>query len=165
MASNAKKEEKVDNQIQIGDTVKIKSLGKIAKVKDIKGNKCVVESSNNTMKVSLSELEKVIEVKQSKVAKQRVKVAAFEAMSKNVPKILNLIGMRVEEALIALRNYLDAAILVRYETVNIIHGFGTGALRKAVLEYLSKCKFVVEYRLGGFNEGGAGATVVTLKKK
>ena len=165
MASNAKKEEKVDNQIQIGDTVKIKSLGKIAKVKDIKGNKCVVESSNNTMKVSLSELEKVIEVKQSKVAKQRVKVAAIEAMSKNVPMNLNLIGMRVEEALIALRNYLDAAILVRYETVNIIHGFGTGALRKAVHEYLSKCKFVVEYRLGGFNEGGAGATVVTLKKK
>ena len=117
------------------------------------------------MKIALSELEKVIEVKQSKAVKQRVKVAAIESMSKNIPMSLNLIGMRVEEALIALRNYLDAAIMVRYETVNIIHGFGTGALRKAVHEYLSKCKFVVEYRLGGFNEGGAGATVVTLKKK
>ena len=99
------------------------------------------------------------------MAKQRVKVAAIESMSKNIPMSLNLIGMRVEEALIALRNYLDAAIMVRYETVNIIHGFGTGALRKAVHEFLSKSKFVVEYRLGGFNEGGAGATIVTLKKK
>lgn len=165
LTSTSKKEEKIDNQIQVGDTVRIKSLGKIGKVKDIKGNKCVIESSNNTMKVSLSELEKVHEVKQSKVAKQRVKVAAIESMSKNIPMSLNLIGMRVEEALIALRNYLDAAIMVRYETVNIIHGFGTGALRKAVHEFLSKSKFVVEYRLGGFNEGGAGATVVTLKKK
>ena len=73
--------------------------------------------------------------------------------------------MRVEEALIALKNYLDAVLLVRYEQVNIIHGFGTGALRKAVHEYLSKSKYVVDYHLGGFNEGGAGATVVILKKK
>ena len=165
MASSSKKEEKIDKEIKVGDTVKVKSLGKVAKVVDIKGNKCVIESNNNTMKIALSELEKVIEVKQSKVAKQRVKVAAIEAMSQNVPMSVNLIGMRVEEALIALRNYLDAALLVRYEQVNVIHGFGTGALRKAVHEYLSKSKIVVDYRLGGFNEGGAGATVVILKKK
>ena len=54
LTSTSKREEKIDNQIQVGDTVRIKSLGKIGKVKDIKGNKCVIESSNNTMKVSLS---------------------------------------------------------------------------------------------------------------
>ena len=77
----------------------------------------------------------------------------------------NLIGMRVEEALIQLRNYLDAALLVRYPQVTIIHGFGTGALRKAVHEYLKTCKFVEEFKLGGFNEGGSGATLVKLKTK
>ena len=54
---------------------------------------------------------------------------------------------------------------MQVEQVNIIHGFGTGALRKAVHEYLKSSKYVVEYRLGGFNEGGAGATIVVLKKK
>ena len=94
-----------------------------------------------------------------------MKVASFDAMQKHVPMSLNLIGMHVEEALIALRNYLDAAMLVRYSQVTIIHGFGTGALRKAVHEYLKTSKYVLEYKLGGFNEGGAGATVVLLKVK
>ena len=117
------------------------------------------------MKIDISELEKVEPVKMSSIAKKKVKVAAIESMSKNIPMSLNLIGMRVEEALIALKNYIDAALLVRYEQVNIIHGFGTGALRKAVHEFLKSSKYVVEYRLGGFNEGGAGATIVVLKKK
>ena len=88
------------------------------------------------MKIDISELEKVEPVKMSSIAKKKVKVAAFESMSKNIPMSLNLIGMRVEEALIALKNYIDAALLARYEQVNIIHGFGTGALRKAVHEFL-----------------------------
>ena len=165
MSSKEELEKRSNKEIHIGDTVKIVSLNKIAEVKDIKGNKCVVVSSNNTMRIDISELEKVEPVKMSSIAKKKVKVAAIESMSKNIPMSLNLIGMRVEEALIALKNYIDAALLVRYEQVNIIHGFGTGALRKAVHEFLKSSKYVVEYRLGGFNEGGAGATIVVLKKK
>ena len=116
------------------------------------------------MIVSLKELEK-ISVNKTKQQKRQVKIQTLDAMQKNVPMSLNLIGMRVDEALIALRNYIDAALLVRYQQVNVIHGFGTGALRKAVHEYLKNCKYVVEYRLGGFNEGGAGATIVVLKGK
>lgn len=161
------KEESVENNdkiINVGDDVKLTSIGKIAKVKDIKGNKATIVSNNTTMIVSLKELEK-ISVNKTKQQKRQVKIQTLDAMQKNVPMSLNLIGMRVDEALIALRNYIDAALLVRYQQVNVIHGFGTGALRKAVHEYLKNCKYVVEYRLGGFNEGGAGATIVVLKGK
>lgn len=164
LALTSKKEEVVDDKIKVGDDVKIKSLGKLVTVKDIKGNKATVQSGNTTMIVSLAELEKV-NIAKPKENKKRVKVATLDAMQRNVPMSVNLIGMRVEEALIALRNYIDAALLVRYQQVNVIHGFGTGALRKAVHEYLKTCKYVEEYRLGGFQEGGAGATVVKLKIK
>ncbi len=129
----------------------------------IKGNKATIESNNNKMIVSLSELEKVNVTKSN--VKKTVKVNGVDSLAKSVPMSANLIGMRVEEALIQLRNYLDAALLVRYPQVTIIHGFGTGALRKAVHEYLKTCKFVEEFKLGGFNEGGSGATLVKLKTK
>ena len=156
--------DKNDNVISIGDDVKLVSIGKLAKVKDIKGNKATIVSNNTSMIVSIKELEKV-SITKTKQQKRQVKIQSLDAMQKNVPMSLNLIGMHVDEALIALRNYIDAALLVRYQQVNIIHGFGTGALRKAVHEYLKNSKYVVEYRLGGFNEGGAGATIVVLKGK
>ena len=155
--------EEQDNKINVNDSVKIKSLNKVGIVTSIKGSKATIESNNNKMIVSLSELEKINVVKNN--TKKTVKVNSVDSLAKSVPMSANLIGMRVDEALIQLRNYLDAALLVRYPQVTIIHGFGTGALRKAVHEYLKSSKYVVEYRLGGFNEGGAGATIVVLKKK
>lgn len=164
LSSNDLNESIQDKEIHIGDTVKIISIGKIATVKDIKGKKCTIVSNNTTMIVSLSELEKVSKG-ENKPLKKKIKVASHDILSKNVPISLNLIGMRVEEALIQLRNYIDAALLVRHQQVTIIHGYGTGALRKAVHEYLKTCKYVDDYHLGGFNEGGAGATLVILKGK
>ena len=75
----------------------------------------------------------------------------------------NVIGMRVEEALESISKYLDSARLRRLKTVRLIHGVGTGALRKAIHSYLDKQNFIESYRLGMTNEGGMGATVVTLK--
>ena len=156
-------ESKQDNKINVNDNVKIKSLNKVGIVTSIKGSKATIESNNNKMIVSLSELEKINVVKNN--TKKTVKVNSVDSLAKSVPMSANLIGMRVDEALIQLRNYLDAALLVRYPQVTIIHGFGTGALRKAVHEYLKTCKFVEEFKLGGFNEGGSGATLVKLKIK
>ena len=157
-------DEVIKDEIKVGDNVRLISINKLATVKDIKGNKATIVSNNTTMIVSLKELEKVNKV-ENKATRRQVKVQTLDAMSKNVPMSINLIGQRVEEALIALRNYIDAAMLVRYENVSVIHGFGTGALRKAVHEYLKNCKYVEDYRLGGFGEGGAGATIVILKRK
>ena len=163
LSSLDEQESKIKGKVAVGDMAKISSVGKIVKVIEIKNDKCVVLANNTTMIVKITDLEK-LQV-ENKITKKNVKHNAFDNLQRSIPMSLNLIGMHVEEALIALQNYLDAALLVKYSQVNIIHGYGTGALRKAVHDYLKNCKFVSEYRLGGYNEGGSGATVVILKVK
>ncbi|MCI5745836.1 MAG: Smr/MutS family protein [Erysipelotrichaceae bacterium] len=152
-----------NENIKVNDEVIITSLSKIGIVKDIKNDKCIVDYGNGTIKVSLNDLKK--NTNKKVINKKVVKLQAHEAVSRNVPLSLMLVGMHVDEALIALRNYIDAAMLVRYQQVRIVHGYGTGALRKAVHEYLKSCKYVESFHLGGFNEGGSGATVVILRMK
>lgn len=76
---------------------------------------------------------------------------------------LNLIGMRVDEALPVLDKYLDDAYLSHLPKVTIIHGRGTGALKDAVHAQLKRTKYVKAYRLGAFGEGDQGVTVVEFK--
>ena len=76
---------------------------------------------------------------------------------------LDLRGMMVDEALGAVDLFLDNALMGKLETVTIIHGKGTGALRKAVREHLKKSRYVKEYRPGAYGEGEDGVTVATLK--
>lgn len=73
---------------------------------------------------------------------------------------LNIIGMRYEEAMNAVDKFIDGALVSNYSTVRIIHGMGTGVLRKGVRKLLDKNKYVKSYQDGGPNEGGLGATVV-----
>ncbi|MBE3549802.1 MAG: Smr/MutS family protein [Brockia lithotrophica] len=75
---------------------------------------------------------------------------------------LDLRGMTVEEALHTLEHYLDRALLAGYSRVRVIHGLGTGALRRAVRERLRELPYVRAFRAGGEGEGGEGATVVEL---
>ncbi len=76
---------------------------------------------------------------------------------------LNLVGMRVDEAIPVLEKYLDDAYLSHLPKCTIIHGRGTGALKEAVHKHLKKLKYVAEFRLGSFGEGDAGVTIVTFK--
>jgi len=76
---------------------------------------------------------------------------------------INLIGQRVEPALTELDGYLDQALLASRRQVRVVHGHGTGRLRQAVREHLRGHPAVVELRSGEPNEGGNGATVVTLR--
>lgn len=76
---------------------------------------------------------------------------------------LNLIGSRVDEAIPKLEKYLDDAYLSHLETVRIVHGKGTGALRNAVWDHLKRIKYVKSYRLAEYGEGDAGVTVVEFK--
>ena len=77
----------------------------------------------------------------------------------------NVIGMRVNEALPIIDKYLDDALLAKASTVRLVHGVGTGALRKAIHSYLKQHPRVESYRMGGQGEGGLGASIVTLKQK
>lgn len=156
------KEEDVESSLNIGDFVKIKDVGTTGKIIDIKQDMAVIETKNNTLKIKLNNLVKTEEIKKTK---KQVIMQTRDYVSAHTPMSVNLIGMHVDEALLTLRNYIDACMMARYEQVSIIHGFGTGALRKAVHDYLNKCPYVKEYRLGGYNEGLAGATIVTFKNK
>ncbi len=152
-----------NENLEVSDYAIIKSINKIVQIKEIKGDKCLVVANNTTMIVSKSDLTKT--TIEPKTTKKNITHNYIDNLQRNIPISLNIIGLHVDEALIALKNYLDSAILARYQNVTIIHGFGSGALRKATHEYLKNCKFVEDFRLGGFNEGGQGATIVTLKIK
>jgi len=76
---------------------------------------------------------------------------------------INLIGMTVDEAVPELSKYLDDAYLAHLEYVTIIHGRGTGALRKAVHNHLKRTKYVKSFRPGEFGEGGTGVTIAEFK--
>lgn len=75
---------------------------------------------------------------------------------------INLLGKTVDEALSELDKFLDDAMLSHAAQVTIVHGKGTGALRKGIHDYLRRQKFVKSYRAGEFGEGDAGVTIVTF---
>ena len=94
------------------------------------------------------------------------RVVATQSRSDDMVPIsaeLNLIGQRVDDALEESDKFLDRALLEGKQAVRIIHGFGTGALRKAVREHLRKHPAVKSWRPGAENEGGDGATVALLE--
>ena len=78
---------------------------------------------------------------------------------------INLLGKTVDEALAALDKYLDDAYLAHLENVRVVHGKGTGALRKAIQQHLKRIKYVKSFRQGEYGEGDAGVTIVTEFKK
>ena len=97
-----------------------------------------------------------------KIVKKNIKPEKREITIRSMPLECNLIGMRVDEALDILYKYLDDAKMNGLKTCRIIHGDGTGALRKAVHQVLAKDKDIKECRLGNYNEGSTGTTVVTF---
>jgi DNA mismatch repair protein MutS2 len=78
---------------------------------------------------------------------------------------INLVGLRVREAVAELEVFLDRAVRTGYASVRIIHGVGSGALRRAVADYLSMSTYCSEYRPGDLPEGGAGVTIATLEAR
>lgn len=76
---------------------------------------------------------------------------------------LNIIGQTTAEGVASLDRYIDDAVLAGAETVRIVHGKGTGALRKAVQDFLARDKRILSFRLGSYGEGDAGVTIAELK--
>ena len=85
--------------------------------------------------------------------------------SYSVSPEINLIGMTTDEAIFLLDKYIDDAYIAHIPYVRIIHGRGTGALKKAVQEYCRKSKIIKKYRLGDFGEGSDGVTIASFEDK
>ena len=77
---------------------------------------------------------------------------------------VDLRGMTVDEALMAVDAFLDNAVMGKLETVSIIHGKGTGAVRSAVRDHLKRSRYVKRFRPGRFGEGEDGVTVAELRE-
>ena len=149
-----------DQTLKIGDNVYVESLHNYGKIQEIKNHYAMVAIQNTSVKVSLKELKKVDLKQENK--KSRPQVSKKEILQ-NVPTSINVVGYHVEDALRAIHSYLDQALLVNYPSVTIIHGIGTGTLKKAIQENLKQLSFVKSYRSGVYGEGGMGVTIVNLK--
>ncbi len=149
----------------LGVSVKVLSMnltGTITSLPDSKGNVMVQMGIFNSQ-VPITDLE-IIEEKQDylkKVTRQTGKVKMGKALT--VSTEINLLGKTVDEAVAELDKYLDDASLAHLESVRIVHGKGTGALRAGIHKYLRRQKHVKAFRLGAFGEGDAGVTIAELK--
>ena len=153
-------EEQEEEIFAVGDYVKLKKLNYYGEIISMNKDKvCVLANGmkmNTTVKDIVHEKRKVVKKKSKGYAKTTVSSFSMEC---------NVIGMRVAEAIPVIDKYLDNAILAKVYQVRLIHGMGTGKLRKGVHDYLKHNQRVESYTMGGQGEGGLGATVVKLKHK
>ncbi len=161
-----KKEVKA-KELRIGDSVKVLSLnlkGTVSTLPDAKGN-LFVQMGILRSQVNVKDLEKLPDEEPLSPVLKRTGTGKLKmSKSASVSTEINLLGKTVDEALNELDKYLDDAYLAHLPSVRVVHGKGTGALRKAVHNYLRRQKHVDSYRLGEFGEGDAGVTIVTFKK-
>lgn len=168
-ASTIGQERKVldPKKLHVGDSVFVKSMnlkGTVMTLPDQKGSLQVRMGILNS-KVNVSDLELIDEVtikapNLSRTGSGKVRMAKSAAVSME----LNLLGKTVDEAVSELDKYLDDAYMAHLPSVRIVHGKGTGALRKGVHDYLRRQKKVASFRLGEFGEGDAGVTIVKFKE-
>lgn len=144
---------------KVGDFVEIKQSSQVAKLLTINKNQCTLDLNGITVRSKLDQLRPT----HKKIVKQKKVFAMKTEKIGNFSMECNVIGLRVDEALQQVEKYLDDAKFNHMTSVRIIHGDGTGALRKAVHEMLKRDKDVLEYRLGSPAEGSTGATVVLFR--
>ena len=115
------------------------------------------------MSVKAGEVRLIEEPKQQKKPAVSIQSRAAQLLRTAASSELDIRGMETIEAEGVVENFLSAAVMGRLETITIIHGKGTGALRKAVHALLRRNKAVKSFRLGVYGEGEDGVTVVTMK--
>ena len=150
-----------------GDAVRVLSMnlkGTVSSRPDSKGY-LFVQMGIIRSKVHISDLELLDEAVITTPSMQKTGAGKIRmSKSASISTEINLLGKTVDEAVAELDKYLDDAYLAHLKTVRIVHGKGTGALRKGVHNYLRRQKHVESFRLGEFGEGDAGVTIVEFKK-
>ena len=151
------------SDFKLGDTVHVISLNLEGTVRSLPNqkNEITVQMGILQSTVKITDVEIIQEKKQSKQEKTNQYRASVHKSMHIKPEI-NLLGMTVDDAIMELDKYLDDACLSHLNSVRVVHGKGTGALRKGIHEYLKRQSFVKSFRLGEFGEGDAGVTIVEL---
>ncbi|MDD3388820.1 MAG: Smr/MutS family protein [Bacilli bacterium] len=150
-----------NENVSIGNFVTILGLFVEGEVKEIRGDKLTILARDGKSYQVAKNRVSVINQPNEKETNTKAQID-YQLAAERVPLELNVIGFHVDEALESVASYLDKCRLKRYQSVRIIHGGGTGALRNAIHLYLKAQSFVKEFHLGGQTDGGSGATIVVL---
>lgn len=154
--------EKRRHHVSVGDRVKVLSYGQTGTItKKLSEHEYEVQMGIIKVKVSDRDIER-IEKNESTKPKHLVRATSAVRRS-NAHSELDLRGQRYDEAMTNLDRYIDSVLLAGLGTVTIIHGIGTGAIRKGVWQYLRNSRHVKSFSYAPANEGGNGATIVELK--
>ena len=152
--------------IRAGDLVELGGTRKQAVVAAVNGEKLTLTAGNMKLTVKAGEVRLVeeAEVREKKEAKRQVATAVRLQGARAAISELDIRGLMTDEADLAVDRFLDNAVMGKLNVVTIIHGKGTGALRKAVHQQLKRHPSVKSYRLGRYGEGEDGVTVVELRQ-
>lgn len=147
--------------VRAGDTVELLRFGTRASVISVNADGSL-QLQAGIMKISARPEEVLLLEETQQQAKKIIERSKREFRSAATASELDLRGMSAEEAVATLENFLDTAMLANLASVRIIHGKGTGVLRKAVHESLKRNRAVKKYRLGVYGEGEDGVTIAEL---
>lgn len=155
--------EKRRHDVSVGDTVKVLSYGQQGVItKKLADHEFEVQIGILKVKVTDRDVEKISTQAAPKKAERAVR-SSRGLRSTRASSELDLRGQRYEEALTNLDRYIDSSLLAGLNTVTIIHGIGTGAIRNGVQQYLKRNRHVKSYNYAPANQGGTGATIVHLQ--
>ena len=161
-AEEPQPEQKSARPVQVGDVVQIRSMGMKATVTAISPDR-TLSLQAGILQVTAREDEVLLLEGEKPVKPHRSESRGVTLRESAMPSELDIRGMETIEAIPVVERYIDSAAQARLETVTIIHGKGTGALRAAVQQSLRKNRQVKSFRLGRYGEGETGVTVVELK--
>ena len=162
--SPVKEEVSADHEYKVGDAVELRDNDQVCEVVKIGRKDITILMNGREIRVKKDQIRPSAHIipKMKKQPSAVINVKSHDIFS-SIPLECNLIGLHVDEAMDKMMDYMDQAKLHGLKNFRIIHGDGTGRLRKAVHEKLANDPSVKEYRLGMPQEGGTGATVVVLK--
>ena len=149
----------------VGDTVELVSMGTKATVLSVNKDG-VLQLQAGILKITAKQEEvRVVEgaSKAKKEAQRIINRATHTIRTAAVPAQVDLRGMMTDEAIAVLEQFLDTAMMGKLETVTIVHGKGTGAVRNAVRTYLKRSRYIKSFRPGRYGEGEDGVTVAELR--
>ncbi|MFA5525498.1 MAG: endonuclease MutS2 [Acholeplasmataceae bacterium] len=152
-----------DDEIAVGDDVFITPYQQYGKVKSIKGDDVRVTFGKFDLTFHIADLRKEEPKKSVQKIVRPKKIDTNTEPTRKGKMEVDLRGYRFEEVKEALDQAIDDAMLSGLSTLRIIHGFGSGAVRKAVYDYIKGSPYINSHRYGGEGEGLNGVTIITLK--
>ena len=146
-------------QLEPGVRVRVGGLGLEGTLIEIRGKQAEIDVRGKRMRAALRDLQAIGGTPAPAIVRVNVDLQPREGSLSE----LNVIGQTVDEAIARLEKFLDETTVTDQHTIRIVHGHGTGQLRRAIAAYLKDHPLVASYKLAPQNEGGGGATIVELK--